>query len=82
MNEEFVYKNIYEVDQRRLEEKIDHAVERNDTRTDYLMASVNATLSEIKGELTAMKATISNMGWTITLAIGILGIVIAVVGLK
>lgn len=77
MNEEFVHKNVYELEKRRLEERMEHSIERNDMRTDYFMANVNAMLAEMRGDLKAMNARLTNMGWTITLAISIVGIVLA-----
>ena len=76
MNEEFVHKNVYELEKRRLEERMEHSIERNDARTDYFMANVNAMLAEMRGDLKAMNARLTNMGWTIILAVALMGLIL------
>ena len=76
MNEELVYKNVYELEKRRMEDKMEHSIERNDARTDYFMARVEGTLSRMEGRLDAMDAKISNMGRTITLTVAIMGLIL------
>ena len=76
MNEEFVHKNVYELEKRRLEEKIEHSIERNDARTDYFMARVDASLAEMRGDIKAIRAEVSTMGWTITLAVALMGVIL------
>ena len=59
MNEEYVHKNVYNIEIRRIDEKIENAVSRMEIR------------------LNAMEAELSNMSWTITLAISVVGVVLA-----
>ena len=82
MEAEYVYKNVYDVDQKRMEEKIAHSIERNAARTDFLMADINTALLEMKGEIKAMNARITNITWTVTLAIILIGIFLTILLIK
>ena len=77
MESEYVYKNVYEVDQRRIEEKFEKAVEHNDMRTDYFMARVDSALSEMRGDLKAMNAKLSGLTWSVNLLLAVTGIAVA-----
>jgi len=77
MEAEYVYKNVYEVDQRRMEEKMNHYIERNDTRTDYLMARVEAALARMDARLDVMETKLGNMNWALNLLLTVAGIAVA-----
>lgn len=76
MDTEYVYKNVYDVDQKRMEEKIDHSIDRNDTRTDYMMTRVEAVLSKMEGRLDAMEAKLGNLTWAVNLLLAVAGLAI------
>ncbi|MBQ7559382.1 MAG: hypothetical protein IJT20_03950 [Synergistaceae bacterium] len=40
------------------------------------MANVNAMLAEMRGDLKAMNARLTNMGWTIILAVALMGLIL------
>ena len=77
MEAEYVYKNVYDVDQKRMEEKMNHSIERNDTRTDYLMARVETTLARMEGRLDTMEAKLGNMNWALNMLLAVAGIAVA-----
>ena len=77
MELECLYQDFYDVDQRYREEKTAHSIECNALKVDFSIARVENILSEMKDEIREMNARITNMGWTITLAISIVGIVLA-----
>ena len=79
---ECVYQDFYDVDQRYREEKIAHSIECNSARTDFLMADINTALLEMKGEIKAMNARITNITWTVTLAIIVIGIFLTILLIK
>ena len=81
MNEEYVYKNVYDIEIRRIDEKMDNTLARIEARMDSHMARMEKMETKIDGRLGIMEAKLNNMSWTINLAIGVLGIVVAGLGI-
>lgn len=76
MEVEYVYKNVYDGEIRRIDEKIENAITRMESKSDAYMARVDGAIAEMRGEIKAMNARITNMGWTITLAVAVMGLVL------
>ena len=74
METEYVYKNVYDIEVRRIDEKIENAVTRMEAKSDAYMARVDAAIGRMEGRLDAMEAKISNVTWTITLLATVLGL--------
>ncbi len=76
MNEEFIYKNVFDVEVRRIDEKIENAVSRMEAKSDAYMARVDGAIAEMRGDIKAIRAEVSTMGWTITLAVALMGVIL------
>jgi len=88
METEYVYKNVYDIEVRRIDEKIENAVTRMEAKSDAYMARVEGAIaqmhgeiSEIRGEVKAVRAQVSNMGWTITLTVTLMGLALTCVNI-
>lgn len=61
MNEEFIYKNVFDVEVRRIDEKIENAVSRMEAKSDAYMARVDGAIAEMRGDIKAIRAEVSTM---------------------
>lgn len=60
MNEEFVRKDIHDIEVRRLDERIDAAVLRMEARSETILARMEASLEEQKAQNAAFREYVSN----------------------
>ena len=60
MNEEFVRKDIHDIEGRRLDERIDAAVLRMEARSETTLARMEASLEEQKAQNAAFREYVSN----------------------
>lgn len=81
MNEDFVYKNIFDVEVHRLDEKMDSTLSRIEARMDAHMARMEAMEAKIDGRLGAMEAKLSNLTWTVDLLLAVFGLAVACVSI-
>ena len=81
MNEEFVYKNVFDVEVRRIDEKMDNTLSRIEARMDAHAARMEAMEAKIDGRLGAMEAKLGNLTWTVNLLVAVLGLAIACVSI-
>ncbi|MBQ6776276.1 MAG: hypothetical protein IJP53_07445 [Synergistaceae bacterium] len=81
MENVYVYKNVFDAEVRRLDEKMDSTLARIEARMDAYMARMEARDAKIDGRLDAMDARISNLTWSVNLMLTIVGLVVAGVGL-
>ena len=77
MESEFVYKNVYEIEIRRIDEKIENAVTRMEAKSEAFMARVDGSLARMEGQLDAMEAKLSNLTWSVNLLLTVAGIAVA-----
>ena len=82
MGSEYVYKSVYDVEQRRMEERMEHLIELNNIRNNSSMVGIDTLLSNILGELKAMNTGISRACWTVTFAVLLVGVFLAVLIIK
>ena len=77
MESEYVYKNVYDVEIRRIDEKIENAVLRMEARSDAYMARVDGAIAEMRGDIKAMNAKLSGLTWAVNLLLTVTGIAVA-----
>jgi len=95
MERECVYKDFYDVEIRRVDEKIENAITRMEAKSDAYMARVEGAIAQMRGEISEMRGEISemrgdvkaissqvsNMGWTITLTVTLMGLALTCVNI-
>ena len=95
METEYVYRNVYDIEVRRIDEKIENAITRMEAKSDAYMARIEGVIahmhgeisemcgeiSEMRGEVKAVSAQVSNMGWTIILTVALVGLVLTCVNI-
>ena len=59
MNEEFVRKDIHDIEVRRLDERIDSAVLRMEARNEAAVARIEASLAEMKAQNAAFREQVA-----------------------
>jgi len=88
MERECVYKDFYDVEIRRVDEKIENAITRMEAKSDAYMARVEGAIAQMRGEISEMRgdvkaisSQVSNMGWTITLTVTLMGLALTCVNI-
>ena len=77
METEYVYKNVYDIEVRRIDEKIENAVTRMEAKSDAYMARVDAAIGRMEGRLDTMNAKLNNLTWAVNLLLVVAGLAVA-----
>ena len=77
MESEYVYKNVYDIEIRRIDEKIENAVSRMETKSDAYMARVDGVLGRMEERLDNMNAKLNYLTWAVNLLLAVTGIAVS-----
>ncbi|MBR2208922.1 MAG: hypothetical protein IJ859_08980 [Synergistaceae bacterium] len=77
METEYVYKNAYDIEVHRLEERMDSTLSRIESRMDAYLARMDARDARMEGRLDTMEAKLGNMNWALNMLLAVAGIAVA-----
>lgn len=77
MEAEYVHKNVYDLEVRRLEERMDNTLSKIESRMDAYLARMDARDARMEARLDVMETKLGNMNWALNLLLTVAGIAVA-----